>query len=142
MRDERRREYVLWTSVLGLGRSGRARVAEEEFEAEASAARWLQLVDDGRTDESWESAAPLLRGAISEAEWEIALRAARGPLGRCLERERADLERVESVPGAPSGPHVVARFESRFEVGGVTRETVTSTLGDDRAWRVSGYFIG
>lgn len=142
MEDHRRRDYVLWTSVLGLGRTGRARSVEREVEAEASAFRWLRLVDDGRLDESWLAAAPPLRGAVSELDWEAALRAVRTPLGRCLDRQVEDLERVDSAPGVPQGPHVVTRFETRFEKGRVAQETVTSTLGEDKCWRVSSYFVG
>lgn len=73
---------------------------------------------------------------------ERALTAVRTPLGRCVARQLEELERVEASPGAPGGPHVVTRFETRFEEGSVKQETVTSTLGPDRRWRVSGYFVG
>lgn len=139
---DRRRDYVLWTSMLGLGRVAGSDGVTTEAEAEASACRWLRLVDDGRIDESWETAASQLRGAISEEEWERALAAVRTPLGRCVARQLEALERVETVPGAPRGPHVVTRFATRFEQGSVKRETVTATLGGDRRWRVSGYFVG
>jgi len=142
MEDNGRRDYVLWTSVLSLGRTDRARPVNTEAEAEASASRWLRLVDDGRIDESWLAAAPFLRGAVSEEDWETAVRAVRVPLGRCLARNVEDFERVDSAPGAPRGPHVVTRFETRFEQGPVTRETVTATLGEDECWRVSSYFVG
>jgi hypothetical protein len=140
--EDRRRDYVLWTSMLGLGRCCRTPKLATEVEAEASASRWLRLVDDGRVDESWEEAASQLRGAITGEEWERALSAVRKPLGRCLARRLEELERVEASPGAPRGPHVVTRFETRFEAGSVKHETVTSTLGADRRWRVSGYFVG
>ena len=140
--EDRRRDYVLWTSVLGLGRTGRAEMVTTETEAEASASRWLRLVDDGRIGESWETAAEPLRGAVTEEEWERAMASVRLPLGRCVARHLEELERVERLPGAPRGPHVVTRFETRFEEGSVKQETVTAALGSDRRWRVTGYFVG
>jgi len=138
------RARAAWLSAIslaGLGRSLGPHPAWERRAAEA-ARDWLRLVDDGRHAASWSSASPLLRQGAERAAWEVALRAARTPLGRCLSRRLRSQVAVEGPCEELPGPYVVVRYDTVFEHLWRATETVTPVLGKDGCWRVAAYFVG
>lgn len=138
-----RREFVAWLSALSLAGLARPLGADEGVEEEAAVAarEWLDLVDGGRYAEGWDAASPAFRGMVTPEEWERAARSVREPLGRCLSRRLQSHKLVDSFPGAPRGPFAVLQFQTDFENRRGAVETVTPALGEDRLWRVTGYFI-
>ncbi len=138
-----RRNVVAWLSAMSLAGLGRPLAADPDAEAEATAVArvWLDLIEHGRYAVSWTAAAPALRQAIAEEEWEVALRSVRAPLGPCRSRVLRSRTTVEAFPGVPPGPYTVIRFESHFERRRGVVETVTTNLGSDGRWRVAAYFI-
>ncbi len=137
------RDFVTWLSALSLVGLARPLVADRvaEEDAETAVRGWLDLVDSGRHDTSWEQASPDLKNAVSSDEWRRALGAVRDPLGSPRSRRRLSRRLVEGLPGAPKGPYVVIRFATDFEARPGTVETITPALGADGRWRVSSYFI-
>jgi hypothetical protein len=107
----------------------------------AAADAWLQGIDAGRYAESWDEAAALFRGAVTQEQWEQALRGVRGPLGKLASRKVRSAHCARSLPGAPDGEYVVIQYDAAYENKREAVETVTPMREKDGAWRVSGYFV-
>jgi hypothetical protein len=112
-----------------------------EDAAQAAAESWLELVDGGRYEASWQQAASLFRGAVTSEQWQQAASGVRDPLGRVVSRRLKSRERTQKLPGAPDGDYVVIQYDTVFEKKASAVETVTPMLDADGRWRVSGYFI-
>ncbi len=110
-------------------------------EAKARTFTWLALVDSGRYETSWESAASLFQVAISKEDWVRTINAVRSPLGEVQTRELASAKFTTTLPGAPDGEYVLFQIDSSFERKASAVETVTALRDTDGVWKVSGYFI-
>jgi len=106
-----------------------------------AAESWLDLVDSGKYADSWKTAASLFREKVTAAQWEEAVRSARGPLGPVASRKLASAQFMRTLPGAPDGEYVVIRYETSFEKKKSSSETITPMKDKDGVWRVAGYFI-
>jgi len=106
-----------------------------------SAQAWLELVDAGSYARSYEEAAAAFKSAVSQADWEKAVRAARAPLGKMLSRKIKSQQYATSLPGAPDGEYVVIQYDTSFENKAHGVETITPMLDKDGKWKVSGYYI-
>lgn len=116
-------------------------VQDAEDAAQKSAEAWLVLVDDGRYDESWDEAASLAKGAVTQDTWGRGIAGARRPLGKVVSRTVTSRTYAETLPGAPDGHYVVILYATKFENKRSAVETITPMLDTDGEWRVSGYFI-
>ena len=130
----------LFALLLCTGAFAQAQQRPEQL-AQQSAEAWLALVDSGNYGESWEEAAQFFKAAVSKEQWQSALRASRGPLGKLISRKLKSATFTNSLPGAPDGEYVVITYESSFEHKQSAVETVTPMLDKDGKWRVSGYYI-
>ena len=126
-------------ALFVVGPAGAADKPEDA--AQAAAASWLKLVDDGNYAGSWEQAAKLFKGAVKQADWEQIAGGARAPLGKLVSRKLKSREYAVKLPGAPDGKYVVVQFDTVFANKAAAVETVTPMLDPDGVWRVSGYFI-
>jgi hypothetical protein len=126
---------ILGTSSAMAGRSDREKAAI------ASAEKWLTIVDKGKYMESWEESSEYFKQAITQDQWEQALHAVRGPLGKLISRKVKSAAYKTSLPGAPDGQYVVIQFNTSFENKKSGIETVTPKMDTDGKWRVSGYYI-
>jgi len=133
--------FLAAVGVVVLAVSSLGADAEAEKAAGAAAEKWLGLVDRVEYGESWRQGSTLFRQAISQAQWESAVRTAREPLGRLGSRRRTSAAYRTTLPGAPDGQYVVLTYESSFEKKKAAVETVTTRKDDDGVWRVSGYFV-
>jgi len=115
--------------------------ATREEPATTAVLSWLSLVDAGKYDESWSTAADLFKSAMSEEAWDEAASNARGPLGNLVSRELQSAVYQLEPQGEAAGEYVLVKFSSTFENHGSKFEMVSSRLEADEAWRVSGYFI-
>ena len=104
------------------------------------AAHWLRLVDALDARASWEAAGTSFRSAVTADHWAEQLHAARKPLGPLTSRTLAVEEAAKNLPGAERGEYVVQQYHSIYDSQAVT-ETLTLQVGDDREWRVVGYYI-
>jgi len=128
--------------ILALCLSSNAMASEDkEGKAVRSAKAWVALIDEGKYNESWMTAAVYFKNAITKQKWEQTLTAVRRPLGKLVTRKIKSKVHTKSLPGAPDGEYVVIQFTTSFEnkVSGI--ETVTPMLDKDGQWRVSGYYI-
>lgn len=114
---------------------------QAEQAAIASAGAWLNLVDQGRYDDSWQQAASNFQKAVPRNQWANSLEAVRKPLGKVIARKLSSKQYTNSLPGAPDGHYVVIQFQTAFEHKKAAVETVTPMLDTDGQWRVSGYYI-
>jgi hypothetical protein len=139
----RARMPALIATVMILVAVGPAAADSPEAEATRAATTWLALVDTGRFEESWKQAATLFRQAVTSAQWQQSVSAARRPFGKLLSREVVSAKYATSLPGAPDGEYVVIQFRAAFEHKKEAIETVTPMRdsADKRQWRVSGYYI-
>ncbi len=114
---------------------------DKESKAVKAANTWVALIDQGKYDESWMTAAVYFKNAITKQKWEQTLTAVRRPLGKLVAREIKSKVYTKSLPGAPDGEYVVIQFTTSFEnkISGI--ETITPMLDKDGQWRVSGYYI-
>ena len=129
-------------ALLALGSAPGVLSGQSETEDALTAAEhWLAMTDGGDYAGSWAAGAEFFRNAVSEAQWEQSLGAARKPLGAVVSREVKSRKYTESLPGAPDGEYVVIQFATTFEHKASAIETVTPMLESDGEWRVSGYFI-
>lgn len=131
---------VLSMSVAIICPSAQAQQKPEQL-AQQSAETWLALVDAGKSDESWQEAAQLFKGAVTKEDWRKALRGSREPLGKLISRKLKNASYKTSLPGAPDGEYVVIQYDSSFEHKQAAVETVTPMLEKDGQWKVSGYYI-
>jgi hypothetical protein len=132
--------FVVIGLILGTATVMAAR-SDREKAAIAAAEKWLTIVDQGKYMESWEESSEYFKQAISQVQWEQALGAVRGPLGKLISRKVKNATYTSSLPGAPDGQYVVILFNTSFEKKKTTIETVTPMMDKDGIWRVSGYYI-
>ena len=133
---------ILILTVASLAVAGQARADDEAVtDAVAAAEAWLKLVDKGDIDQSWETAAALFKGAVTQKQWNQKLTAARGPMGKIIWRKVEVSKYETSLPGAPDGEYVVIQFKAQFENKDNAVETVVPMKDPDGEWRVSGYYI-
>ena len=126
---------ILGTAAVMADNSGREKAAI------ASAEKWLKLVDQGKYIESWKESADYFKRAVSQEQWEQAMKSGREPLGKLISRKVANVLYTTSLPGAPDGQYVVIQFNTSFENKKSGMETVTPMIDKDGKWRVSGYYI-
>jgi hypothetical protein len=140
---KRSKKYtVIGVSILTLFFSLTSMASEEkETKAVMAANAWIILIDQGKYDESWMTAALSFKKAITKQNWKQTLTAVRKPLGKLVSREIKGKMYTTSLPGAPDGEYVVIQFATSFEHKVSAIETITPMLDKDGQWRVSGYYI-
>lgn len=103
-----------------------------------ASARWLALMDEGKTESAWEQAAPLLQKAVGRSAWLDVGKKVRAPLGAVASRKPTAAAYTRDVPGAPPGEFVVIRYATSFAARtGV--ETVIPMRQADGSWKVATY---
>lgn len=113
---------------------------EQSTEAQAEALAFVRLVDAGAYTQSWESAGPMFKSAVTAEGWEAQVKPVREPLGSLVSRNLKGVEAPAALPGAPEGEYRLIMFATDYtEVQGTT-ETVVMRK-DAGQWGVVGYFI-
>lgn len=132
---------ALW-ALLICGVSSAAPLQKEKEKAALSSAQsWMKLVDRGKYDESWKTAAEFFRSKVKLEEWVKMMETGRKPFGALVSRKITSSWYKTSLPGAPDGEYVIFQFETAFADRKGIMETVTSMLEKDGKWRMVGYFI-
>ena len=119
--------------------SALAEKAEEKAAIDA-AEHFLQLIDSGQYQESWQQTAPFFQSQVSQEQWADQLQNVRPLFGATEKRSIKSTRHATSLPGAPDGEYFVLQFDTVFEKKKGTIETVTMTQADGQ-WQVAGYFI-
>lgn len=138
-----RKMLVCLSLIVMVGSFGCSEKRNPEAEAKAFDATgpWLELVDQEMYAESWEKAAGLFKGAVTQKQWLRTMQAIRKPFGKNISRELRSVSYHTSLPGVPDGKYVVIKYKSSFESKRKAIETITPMLDNDGKWRVSGYYM-
>lgn len=107
---------------------------------ERSANNWLDLIDSGDYQASWQDTSDRFKNQVSEAQWQLALEQVRTPLGKVIKRSPLDSTSHTSLPGMPDGTYQVMQFSTQYENKRESIETLSMTLIDGK-WQAIGYFI-
>jgi uncharacterized protein DUF4019 len=110
-------------------------------EAQGAAQAWLQLVDAGRYDQSWDSAAAVFRSAVTKPQWDGAVKEGRAPFEPLGQRTLVAATYTTHLPTVPPGQYVVIQYRTKAGQGKTVIETVTPARDPDGRWRVAGYYI-
>ncbi|WP_394203696.1 DUF4019 domain-containing protein [Shewanella waksmanii] len=105
-----------------------------------SATQWLNLVDNGKYDASWQHADTLFQSQLSMSKWNDALKGSRTPLGQVVERTIISRNAFQSLPGVPDGEYLILQFSTQFAHKQSAVETLTLSK-DSGQWLPVGYFI-
>lgn len=132
---------MLLFAVLGFTGCASTNNPEAETAAVTAAEAWLSLVDAGEYAESWEEAAQVFKGGVTQEQWVQTMQTVREPLGKNISRELKSKRYQTSLPGAPDGEYVIIQFQASFENKTSAVETITPMLDKDGKWRVSGYYM-
>ena len=115
--------------------------SEAETQATDAAKAWLQLMDEGKYDESWQEAASYFRNNVGKGQWKKMAQGVREPLGAFQDRQLESAKYANTLPGAPDGEYVIVQFKATYANKASATETLTPMKDADGKWRVSGYFI-
>jgi len=119
----------------------RAQTQTRERAAQTAAEQWLALVDVGQYAESWDNLSAGFQKQVSKRKWNSTIAEIRKLPGKVVSRKLKSAEYTKELPGAPEGEYVVLKFDAAFEKKPSAVETVTTILGQDLLWRVSGYSV-
>ena len=105
-----------------------------------TAQEFLQMVDAGKYADSWQITDPNLQKNISQQSWEKQMAEIRGTVGEFVKRELEDVSFTAPSEELPDSEFIMLEFSSQFKLKEMN-EIVTVVLGEDKLWRVVGYFI-
>jgi len=108
---------------------------------EIAATTWLELLDQGRYDDAWREAAPLLRDGVTQEQWVAATRELRSTLGRVASRTVISKDYHRQIEGGPDGTYFTLRIRTELAGAGERIEIVTLTAGADGQYRTAAYGI-
>lgn len=131
------RTRVLFGLVLAL-LSGCTSDTSAADSPEAAAMVFLELIDEGRYDETWSAASPWLQKQVDASGWAVHAGSSRQPLGNVNARSLQSVE-YEDPPDMPHGEYAFVIFDTLLEGDARATELVGLMLDDDSRWRVIGY---
>lgn len=101
---------------------------------------WLNSIDNGFYQKSWESSAPYFQSQVTESNWVSKIVTARNQFGEIISRKLIASQAVSNLPNAPEGKYKVMTYHSKFTNKSEATETVTF-MQVDNAWKAVGYYI-
>ncbi len=101
-----------------------------------AARQWLDLVDQGNWNESWNNTGQSFKSLNTSDKWAEVSQKVRTPLGALRSRE---LLAEDYVPAPPYGYQMV-RFKTSFTNKPAAVETL-SLVRENQSWKVVGYII-
>ena len=114
--------------------------SEKVEQAAPVAQKFLDMLDQGKYAESWQSSAQLMQGKIAQKEWVEKLTKARTLSGDMVARERKSASYSTEAQDSPDGEYILLTYESSFQKASEVTEYVTVALEEGR-WKVAGYFM-
>jgi hypothetical protein len=121
----------------GTGEGRERRVGE----AVGAALTWLEGVDAGDAERTWEEGGRRFQDGVTPGSWAASLARVQGLLGRPRSRELTHGELRTELPGLPDGSWATLTYATRFGKKRSGTESVTLEEEDDGVWRVVGYFV-
>lgn len=111
----------------------------EKLEAYRAAVAWLDLIDQGQYEESWDAGAQLMHLAMPREDWTQGLDRVFSQLGGLVQREFKEAQFTDTLPGAPKGAYVILQFHGTYQSARLV-ETLTF-VQEGEAWKAGGYFV-
>ena len=118
--------------------------ATEDSSLKASsqaAAQWLELVDQGKFNQSWDTGSLTFKLTIPKSRWEILMNSGRKPLGTVTSRQILDQRTSKDPKGLPKGDYMVIFYNTNFSNKNNAHELVTMVQESDGNWRVLTYQV-
>jgi len=109
-------------------------------QAKPASVEFLELIDDGKYAESWESSASLMRDKVAKNDWVDKLNKARNLSGGLVQRIQKSASYATEVEDSPEGEYIMLIYESDFQRAEEVSEYVT-VMREGDVWKVAGYFM-
>lgn len=117
-------------------------VSEEDLQKSAATGEsWLNLVDQGRYENSWEAGALTFQLTISKKEWSKNLELQRKSLGKEVSRKLVEQRVAENPKGLPAGEYMVNVYKTSFSNKPEAIEVMTLQKQNNGSWKVLTYFV-
>jgi DNA-binding CsgD family transcriptional regulator len=116
----------------------RVAAQEENSEVAALARQWLELLDQGRWDESYQGTGSAFQKLNSVQVWADVSEQVRTPLGAAVSRTFLS---QQTLPAPPAGYEVV-KFRTRFANAAEPTVETVSLEREGGSWHVVGVIIG
>ncbi len=125
----------------GIPRDNSVQEMQAKANAQAAAAAWLVLIDNGQYAESWQAGSPYFHTAITQDGWVTLLKGGFPVFGKLVSRNLKQVAYTRILPGAPDGQYVALQYQSDFTNSKGLAETITLALDPTGSWKVAGYYI-
>jgi len=117
------------------------KAAASMIEALQVAKAYVEEIDKGNYEESWNKGDALFQRTIHPQEWITALNKARTPLGTVTSRSLKDEKPAWDPKGLPRGAYMVVEYTTSFAQAPNSGELLTLRQGEDGKWRVVSYQV-
>ncbi|MGY1459832.1 MULTISPECIES: DUF4019 domain-containing protein [unclassified Luteimonas] len=112
----------------------------EERSAVAKAAKaFLDRLDDGKVDETWSDASPVLAIYTERNAWSLGIRAIRSGVGSLKSRELKEVWLHSAVANSPPGEYATIVCETVFSNAKVQEKVILNK--HEGTWKISGYYL-
>lgn len=114
---------------------------EKQLQAgEMTSKAWLDVVDKGQYNKSWEEMSSITKNTVKKDEWDKILTKTRKPLGAVKRRDVVDIRSATNPKNLPVGNYMVMVYNTSFAGKAEAHELVTLFLQDGQ-WRVLTYQV-
>lgn len=114
---------------------------EKQLQAgEITSKAWLDIVDKGEYNKSWEEMSSITKNTVKKDEWDKILTKTRKPLGAIKRRDVVDIRSATNPKNLPVGNYMVMVYNTSFAGKSEAHELVTLFLQDGQ-WRVLTYQV-
>lgn len=110
---------------------------EAQNASELQARSWLNLIDNGKFDESYNEAGETLRGQYPQGMWKFGL-TLRMTKGKLESRELLQVSRTQEYAGLPIGEYQIVEFNSLFQYNNRQLERVVLQRTPS-GWEIADY---
>lgn len=107
----------------------------------AVAQSWLQGVDNGDYENSWDQLGAQAQNLIKRNEWKQVLDVMRKPLGSVINRSVVNQSPAQNPQGLEPGDYMVLFYKTQFQNKPSAYELVTMHKSDDGKWKVLTYQV-
>ncbi len=122
--------------------SVQANISEEDLKNGIAAAEaWLNLIDQGKYDNSWEVGALSFQLTISKKEWNKAMESIRKPLGSVSSRQLQEKRVANDPKGLPKGEYLVLYYKTAFLNQADANELLTLQKQSNGQWKILTYHV-
>jgi hypothetical protein len=109
--------------------------------AQSTARAWLELVDKGDADASWNASGAKFKEAFPLDKWREALKLYRAPMGAFESRTAVATTFNKDIPDLPSGEYANVQFRTNFSNKVDAHESISLERSADGTWVVIGYAL-